>query len=117
MAQNSDYTLDNQSGMGLRAEINQTLGDIISSNSGVTAPTGARLEVGMLWYNTSTGNVSGVAANNLAFCSAVTGTGAARTGTWSQLGSVDPSMITDPRGLSISSFNPGTNTYNAANII
>ena len=39
MSQNTNYNLENQSGANFRAELNNTLLDIVSNNSGATEPT------------------------------------------------------------------------------
>ena len=38
MSQNTNYNLANQSGANFRAELNNTLLDIVSNNSGATEP-------------------------------------------------------------------------------
>ena len=74
MSQQGDYNLANQTGAGFRTELNQILGDIITSNSGPSAPTGSEIVIGMFWYDETD--------TELKVCTAVSGSGAAKTGTF-----------------------------------
>lgn len=90
MSQFSDYNLSNQTAEDLRVELNRALLDILSSNSGPAAPTGAHVDVGMLWFHEpvdmdSEEFVEGVPPFRMGICTAVSGTGTARRGTWTRV--------------------------------
>ena len=84
MTQYTDYRVQNQSGIGLRSDLNNNIQDILTCNTCPRAPTGSELRPGFLWFNSSSRTIEGIPGNTLSVCVSVVNEGQDNaTGVWS----------------------------------
>ena len=119
MAQSSTYTVPAAvSGNVFRTTVNTVLGDIITTNSGATAPVGIEVRIGMLWYNTAATTISGIPSGTVGVCTAVTNQGTETgAGTWTPVGTegaITEAHFTTVFGSSTKDLGDISSVYTAA---